>query len=42
MWALSTFIIAAIGTTAAFAQARYDANFHLELKSFGLEREAFQ
>ena len=38
---LLTFIIAAIGTTDAFAEARYDTNFHLELKSVGLEREAF-
>ena len=36
-----TFIIAAIGTTGACAEARYDTNFHLELKSVGLEREAF-
>jgi len=38
---LLTFIIAAIGTTDAFAEARYDTNFHLELKTVGLEREAF-
>ena len=36
-----TFIIAAIGTTGACAEARYNTNFHLELKSVGLEREAF-
>ena len=36
-----TFIIAAIGTTGACAEARYNTNFNLELKSVGLEREAF-
>ena len=38
---LLTFIIAAIGTTDAFAAAQYDTNLHLELKSVGLERETF-
>ena len=36
-----TFIIAAIGTTGVCAEARYNTNFNLELKSVGLEREAF-
>ena len=38
---LLTFIIAAIATTGALAEARYDTNFHPELKLVGLKSEAF-
>ena len=38
---LLTFIIAAIWTLGAFAEAQYDTNFHLDLKSIGLEKKVF-
>ena len=41
MRVLLTFIILAIGSTAAFAEDRYNSHLQLELKSLGLEREAF-
>ena len=41
MRVLLTFIIVAIGSTSAIAEERYNTNFTTELKSLGLEREAF-
>mgnify|MGYP006149223229 CR=1 FL=1 len=41
MRVLLTFMMVAICSTGAFAEVRYNADFHLELKSVGLEREAF-
>ena len=41
MRVLLTFLMLVIGSTTAIAEERYNANFTTELKSLGLEREAF-